>query len=708
MTTNSHYIYLRNHYSYDEHNIYKLGRTKDIIKRNDTYITGEFIRGYFTLIISVDDEYIVEEQLQNKFVNLHKYNNGGIEFYDRKIKDLILPYLDSINTPYKIITDDMLEELTREHKKNKQLKPLSHQTHIIDMISDFYNINNIGKLIWSCGLGKTLLSIFIVQKLKFNKIIIGVPSKFLQKQFITEILKIYPNKDNILCVGGDYYNSTTDIQIILNFYNKQTNHPLFIISTYHSCYLLTNINVDYKIGDESHHLTGLKSELESELEIENEETVGYKEFHKIKSNKTLFMTATEKIVETKVNKKIYSMDDVNIFGKLIDKKSVKWAIDNNKITDYKLLIISNTENEIIDIMNYLKIEIKNKELFMSAFMSLKAIEKYKDLTHILICCNETENTEIIKKYIDVLLEKNIFQIDKNDFYNEAIHSNKKININLDSPTNEIDKFKNSKYGIISSVYIFGEGFDLPKLIGVVFAENMISDIRTLQTSMRPTRLDKLNPNKIAYIIIPYMEHNNFDSDKAAFNRVRMIVQKMRNVDETVEQKIIVSSLNKNKKPKKTNNTYNTEFDFEDNKQVLNKIKLRLKYSKAILSGLSEDMDEYNYVKELNKELNILSKEDYVKYEKIHKNYIENPYKYFSDKAIWINWYDYLGIDTTNFIKNKTEWKKLCKELNINSLDKYINVSKTNIRLPMYPADFYQNFSNIEYELDLNKFVKSRR
>ena len=690
MDTNLHYIYLRNHYSYDEHNIYKLGRTKDIIKRNDTYITGEFIRGYFVLVICVDDEYMVEEQLQNHFASLNKYNNGGVEFYDRTIKNLILPYLDSINISYKIISNEMIDKLTREKQEIKQIKPLLHQLDIINMISDFYNNNDIGKLLWSCGLGKSLLSIFIVQKLNFNKIIIGVPSKFLQKQFITEILKIYPNKKNILCVGGDTYNSTTDIKTILNFYNKQTKEPQFIITTYHSCHILTNINVDFKIGDESHHLTGL----------ENEETVGYKEFHKIKSNKTLFMTATEKIVETKLDKKSYSMDDKNIFGETIDCKSVKWAIDNKKITDYNLLILSNTENEIINIMNYLEIKIENKELFMSAFMSLKAIEKYNDLTHILICCNKTENTELIKKYIDVILEKNIFQIDKNKFYNEAIHSDKKINIDLESDTNEISKFKNSKYGIISSVYMFGEGFDLPKLVGVVFAENMLSDIRTLQTSMRPTRLDKLNPNKIAYIIIPYMEHNDISSDKEAFNRVRMIVQKMRNVDMTVEQKIIISSLNKYKKQEKTTDTYIIEFNFEDNEQVLNKIKLRLKHSKALLSGLSEDMDEYNYVKELNKELNILSKEDYVNYVNKHKNYIENPYEYFTNKGIWTNWYDYLGIDTSKFIKNKFEWKELCKELNINSLDKYIEIAKNDVRLPMYPVDFYNDFQSIVIELGI--------
>jgi predicted helicase len=591
---------------------------------------------------------------------------------------------------------DIIKDLTRDVKDatNKRLEPLIHQLQILDMIGDFYKKNGSGKLLWSCGLGKTLLSIFIVQKLNFKKIIIGVPSKYLQKQFLSEIFKLYPKKENILCVGDNNNNSTTDPKIINKFHKLQA-YPTFIISTYHSCHLLTDLSVDFKIGDESHHLTGL----------ENTETLGFKEFHKIKSKKTLFMTATEKIVETKLDKKIFSMDDPELFGQTIDEKSVKWAIDNKKITDYNLLILSNTENDITSIMKSLEIEIKHKELFMSAFMSLKAIEKYDNLTHILICCNETENTEIIKKYVDVILDKNIFKINKNEFYNEAVHSNKKLNIDLDNPANEITKFKNSKYGIISSVYIFGEGFDLPKLMGVVFSENMVSDIRIIQTAMRGTRLDKLNPNKIAYIIIPFMEYNDCGSEKDAFDRVRMIIHKLRNVDETIEQKITVSSISKKLQPEKPDTKYDFDFDFEDNTNALNKIRLRLKHSKALLSGLTEDMDEYNYVKELNKELNISSKEEYAKYASKHKNYIEDPYKYFTNKAIWTNWYDYLGINTDGFIKCKTQLTMLCKELKINTLDKYKTISKTDPRLPLHPADFYQRFSNIEFELGFGRVRK---
>ena len=72
--------------------------------------------------------------------------------------------------------------------------------------------------------------------------------------------------------------------------------------------------------------------------------------------------------------------------------------------------------------------------------------------------------------------------------------------------------------------------------------------------------------------------------------------------------------------------------------------LRLRYSRALGSIHSEEQDEFNYVRQLNKELNIQSKEEYVIIKDKHKNYIENPEEYFKLKCIWSNWYDFIGVD----------------------------------------------------------------
>ena len=66
------YIYVRTHYSYDDYDIYKLGESKDIISRDATYTTGEFIKGNFLLILKLEshDSKIVEKIFKNYFYKI--------------------------------------------------------------------------------------------------------------------------------------------------------------------------------------------------------------------------------------------------------------------------------------------------------------------------------------------------------------------------------------------------------------------------------------------------------------------------------------------------------------------------------------------------------------------------------------------------------------------------------------------------------------
>lgn len=710
------YIYIRENEWLNMYNLIKMGITENLVEREGPYTTVELKKGKFVLIFEIEKSKlrIIDNLLKFNFKDLNVKFDGGTEFYKKEIKNEIEVYFDELKIKYKKLNENEINELNRKYrikklyerinkiklieylKNNKKNQPIPHnyQIDIIDKIILFFKNNDIGKILWSCGLGKTLLSIFICKKMNIKNICIGVPSKYLQNQFLDELLKFY-EKENILFVGGNEINSTTNKETIKTFIKN--NSQKIIVTTYSSCFLLIDneIKFDIKIGDECHHLVG----------IENEENKGYKEFHKITSNKTLFMTATEKNIEIDNNKIIYTMNNVEQFGDLIDYKSVKWAIENNKITDYNLLIIGNKEKEVDEIIKKINLENVNKELFISAFMSLKSIEKYENLNHVLICCNTTENTDLINDYVNKILDKNIINIDKNKFYNNSLHTNKKVNLKINDENSEVTKFKNSKYGIISSVYLFGEGFDLPKLTGVVFAENMYSDIRILQTSLRSNRLDKENPNKKAFIILPHIEES-----ENSFNKIRIVIAKLRNSDEIIEQKINYLKLNNEDEDedqiKNDGNIINKKLNYKiiENEHELKKIKLRLKTSKSLLSNNSEEQDEYDYVKEINKSLNIKSKEEYITEEikNKHENYIENPFSYFYLKAFWKNWYDYLGIDTNKFLKTKEEWKIFCEEKNVKSLEDYDELCKEYDFLPQEPEDYYTKFSNIKNELGLIK------
>ena len=145
-----------------------------------------------------------------------------------------------------------------------------------------------------------------------------------------------------------------------------------------------------------------------------------------------------------------------------------------------------------------------------------------------------------------------------------------------------------------------------------------------------------------------------------------------------------------------------EYDFEENAVELNKIKLRLRYSKALGSKFTEEQDEYNYVRSINISLNNQSKKEYIQTQNKHCHFIDSPEEYFKLKGVWNNWYDFMGTNIKKFIQSKQEWINFCKEKNIKSLDDYYMSCELYDVLPKEPADFYKDFTNIPSELGFNR------
>jgi len=267
-------IYLRDNAWYKMENVIKMGIATFAKDRSNTYITGEVERGEYIFVIEIplDKMKPIDKCSKNFFKSFHIYKGGGTEFYDRCIIDLIEPYFKNINIPYKkILTREQINLMNRcervrnipnvdkvkkvfnelnvknmiqkykiiRSKKNSivsnnnivnelsyVIEPNNHQQYVLDIIEEFYKLNNIGKIVWACGLGKALLSILILKLLKFKSVLIGVPSNNLQKQIKNEILKIFPNKTNILFVGGDETDgikSSTDKTEIIKFLNNNLN-----------------------------------------------------------------------------------------------------------------------------------------------------------------------------------------------------------------------------------------------------------------------------------------------------------------------------------------------------------------------------------------------------------------------------------------------------------------------------------------------------
>lgn len=739
------YVYVRDNEWYRLHRCYKVGIAEFLKNRESTYITGEPIRGEFIHVVEiVTNKHIFDRKLK---IHLKKHQpkniNGGTEFYNRSIYKFIIEFLQISEIDYKELTNteinllnrknsyteikpydnitiqQQLKQLAKKKVLYSNLQPYNYQQDVLNKIEEFYNNNNKGKIIWACGLGKALLSIFIIQLLHFKSVVFGVPNNELQKQIKNEILKIFPNKNNILFVGRNKVHgikTTTDINIITQFINNtQNTEPIFIISTYHSCHLLNGFHFDFKIGDETHHLVGTKKEEEK----------GFRLFHNIVSTKSLFMTATEKnvILRTIQDKEVFSMDDKTMFGDYIDIKTVNWAIEKKHITDYNIIVLKNTEDEVDDILNSLGMNNNsmNKKIFISCYMCLKGFEKYSGLTHLLLYTNTIEDAKDAEKYINEILKSDFISIPNRSIYRKALHSgNSKGNI----LNTELDNFKRKPYGIIPCVFLFGEGFDLPKLNGVCIAGNMQSEIRIVQYLLRPNRLEKGNPNKRAFVIIPFIDMDDWSAGAGAgaganssYDTLKNIIFQMRNIDENIEQKIKVFVKGGKKDDLNgggedgadiSGGSGDTVGGFIENENELQNIKLRLRYSKALCSNFTEEQDEYNYVCLINKKMDLQSYREYVANKNRHCNFIDNPEEYFRKKGVWENLYHFLGVDTRKFIQSKQDWINFCKTKQINSVDDYNIFCERYDSLPKEPAELYKDFSTISAELEIINTTSKRR
>jgi hypothetical protein len=267
---------------------------------------------------------------------------------------------------------------------------------------------------------------------------------------------------------------------------------------------------------------------------------------------------------------------------------------------------------------------------------------------------------------------------------------------------EVESFKESTYGIIPCIRIFGEGFDLPRLNGVCIASNMESEIRCVQALLRPNRIDKSKPDKIAYILLPYLV-SMWDFESLSYKTVTSIIHQMRNIDKKIEQKIKVIELKSSSSP--TTKRFGLLYsEFEDNPDELSRIKIKLRHSKALISGLTEEENEYEFYKSVARPFQFKSSYDYVFVSNTNDELKKDPHIYFSE--IWrdkgrLGWYEFLSIDTKGLICTKGEWKQFCKEKNIDSIQKYNEMCHEYKELPIEPNEYYIGFTSVLNELELN-------
>jgi superfamily II DNA or RNA helicase len=650
MTQTIGYIYIRNHPSYDVDDACKLGKANNIPERDTQYATGEIKRGYFEAVFEVPIKQvsIIERLLQHSFRDLNIKHDAGTEFYNKNIITLIEPNLNTLGIKYRVLTMKEISTLLRCNRVRKTIQKISvksliqtlksmskqiflyeprkDQTIIIDKSIKHFQQSDKGVLVLICGVGKTLISLWITQKLHSNTILIGVPNKLLLKQWEDVVRVLFKHIPIIIVSGGVH----TDH--IKNFLEDNKNKCI-VITTYssaHKVYTVTKETLfvfDMKINDEAHHLTT------NDIKLSNT-TKTFVQMLDIPSVKQLSLTATLKQVESTFdNRNIVSNDNIKYFGEIIDRKCLKWAINKNIVCDYVIQTIITNEDKLETHLSHFNItEEQDKRLFLSAFVSLKSIFEGHS-HHLLIYSNNKGNSLKLIEYIKMLLNDGYFET-RALYYSNYHSTMTKIERNK-----IIENFEKFSFGIIVCVYCLGEGWDFPLLDGVVFAENMTSNIRIVQSALRASRKNINDSSKKTKIILPILNREDWleNNENSDLKKIREVIYQMGLEDENITQKIKVLRIDIEKhkvKPKEKEERGIVDFGEYDDKLTQ---KLMLKTIKRTALATT-----YEKARKIISDKNIKSKESYYELCDIDNRLHKNPEEVF--KGQFKNWIEYLSIE----------------------------------------------------------------
>lgn len=706
MNSTNGYIYVRNHPSYDVDDACKMGKSDNIPDRDSEYATGEIKRGYFEVVFEVPIEKLgnVERLLQNEFSKLNVKYDAGTEFYNKKIITLIEPYLITLGIKYRKLSKQEISDLERRNRVRKTMKklniqslihilkskrtnkqivsyiPRNDQTIIIENSVIHFQQYDRGMLVLMCGVGKTLISLWITQELNSNTILIGVPNKLLLKQWEEVICVLFQSIPYLIMSGG------VDIETVMRFL-ENNQKKCIVITTYSSAHKVytatqaTRFVFGMKILDEVHHLTTNNMRLAHT-------TKKYIQMLNIPSIKQLSLTATLKQLESICDDGIVvSNDNVEYFGEIIDRKCLLWAIDENIICDYVIqTIITNEEQFEQQLSKFHIIEENDKRLFLSAFASLKSIFDGHS-HHLLIYSNNKDNSLKLIQYIKILLDDSYFDIP--DLYYSNYHSEMKSKDQKEI----INNFEKAKFGIITCVYCLGEGWDFPLLDGVVFAENMTSNIRIVQSALRASRKNKNDINKKTKIILPILNRDDWleNNENPDLKKVREVIYQMGLEDETITQKIKVFRIEIEKQKPKPREKEEREIidEFGEYDDELTQ-KLRLKTIKRTALATT-----YEKARKIIADKNIKSKESYYELCERDNRLSKEPEIVF--KGQFTNWIDYLSIERVYYdletCKNKVgEYLLLYPEIK----KQYLDLSIVSSELCKIDALFPPNGLWVEY------------
>ncbi|MBQ8848019.1 MAG: DEAD/DEAH box helicase [Candidatus Gastranaerophilales bacterium] len=480
--------------------------------------------------------------------------------------------------------DKLDEGISGSGARAKKKTPMKHQLKAINDTHEYFKTKNRGKLIMACGTGKTYTSLKIAENETGGKglILFLVPSIALLGQTLNEWYSEAEEKLNAICICSDptaskktsknetddNLTSVTDLALpaSTNVHNivkqfkwiqaTKKEGMTVVFSTYQSIDVIAKAQAelisefgdkaefDLIICDEAHRTTGV-------ILAGNKEESAFTKVHDnqiIKSKKRLYMTATPRLYDDNAKQKatdnnciLCSMDDEGLYGEEIYRIGFGEAVQNNLLSDYKVLVLTLTDDQVPDTLQK---AISNPEYEINTDDATKLIGCINALSKRMIKYAGQENEAELLSATDPnpmhtavafcpnikasQKIKNIFNTHSESYYESLSEEerNEVVNVEADHVDGGMgasmrdEKLSWLKHAptdgkecrILTNVRCLSEGVDVPSLDAVMFLSARNSQVDVVQSVGRVMR--RAQGKKYGYIIIPVAVPLNVKPEEA--------------------------------------------------------------------------------------------------------------------------------------------------------------------------------------------------
>lgn len=391
-------------------------------------------------------------------------------------------------------------------------KPRDYQLEAINNVVKGFNKADRGQLILPCGAGKTLVAMWIAQKMQAKRILVLVPSLSLLKQIKDEWISEGLDLPRLcVCSQQDIdtdsisyktdeidSNVTTDPYLIAKF---TKNESFIIYSTYQSSdclsqgVLKSGVEFDLVICDEAHKTAGSK--------VGNSAFVTVHDNAKIPAFKRLYMTATPRILKIDQDRKTkdcFCMDNESIFGHEFHNMSFKQAIEKNILVDYQIVAIGVSRPEI-------QRELERRSMSSSADSVLQIAHNYaleKFMRQYKARHAITFHSSVVKAKTFASNHASMFGVKTYHVNGKQTATERKVLMN---------QFESDDYAVMTNARCLTEGVDIPCIDAVYFCDPKNSKIDVIQAAGRALRRSDRNGKKLGYIVVPLFHSPENDIEK---------------------------------------------------------------------------------------------------------------------------------------------------------------------------------------------------